>query len=95
MCVPESLGGTGLGHLAYYVAWEAMFKHCGPHNWLMLYALALGVRAEQTARKTHTEARQTVLPELMAWACLDVFWFVGTKRGFRRINDQDLCESRW
>lgn len=40
MCVPESLGGGGLSHLAYYVAWEAMFHHCGPQNWLMLYALA-------------------------------------------------------
>jgi len=40
MCVPEELGGGGLGHLAYYVAWEALFHHCGPKNWLMLYALA-------------------------------------------------------
>ena len=40
MCVPERLGGGGLGHLAYYVAWEALFHHCGPKNWLMLYALA-------------------------------------------------------
>ncbi len=23
MCVPEALGGGGLGHLAYYAAWEA------------------------------------------------------------------------
>jgi len=29
MCVPESLGGGGLGHLAYYVAWEALFHRCG------------------------------------------------------------------
>ncbi|HJN50750.1 MAG: acyl-CoA dehydrogenase family protein [Pseudomonadales bacterium] len=40
MCVPEELGGGGLGHLAYYVAWEALFHDCGPQNWLMLYALA-------------------------------------------------------
>jgi alkylation response protein AidB-like acyl-CoA dehydrogenase len=40
MCVPESLGGGGLGHLAYYVAWEALFHRCGPQRWLMLYALA-------------------------------------------------------
>ena len=40
MCVPEALGGGGLGHLAYYAAWEALFHRCGPKNWLMLYALA-------------------------------------------------------
>ncbi|MGE3463740.1 MAG: acyl-CoA dehydrogenase family protein, partial [Pseudomonadales bacterium] len=40
MCVPTALGGGGLGHLAYYVGWEALFHHCGPQNWLMLYALA-------------------------------------------------------
>ena len=40
MCVPQALGGAGLGHLAYYVAWEALFHRCGPKNWLMLYALA-------------------------------------------------------
>jgi alkylation response protein AidB-like acyl-CoA dehydrogenase len=40
MCVPESLGGGGLGHLAYYVAWQALFHRCGPQRWLMLYALA-------------------------------------------------------
>ncbi len=40
MCVPEALGGGGLGHLAYYVAWEAMFHTYGPRNWLQLYALS-------------------------------------------------------
>lgn len=40
MCVPEALGGGGLGHLAYYAAWEALFHRCGPKSWLMLYALA-------------------------------------------------------
>jgi len=40
MCVPEALGGGGLGHLAYYTAWQALFHRCGPQNWLMLYALA-------------------------------------------------------
>src|ERR1700751_4631158 len=26
MCAPEALGGGGLGHLAYYVAWEAIYR---------------------------------------------------------------------
>lgn len=40
MCVPQSLGGGGLGHLAYFAAWRALFHLCGPQNWLMLYALS-------------------------------------------------------
>ena len=32
MCVPEALGGAGLGHLAYYAAWEALFHRCGPKD---------------------------------------------------------------
>ena len=40
MCVPEALGGGGLGHIAYYAAWQALFHRCGPKNWLMLYSLA-------------------------------------------------------
>src|SRR4029077_18677346 len=26
MCAPEALGGGGLGHLAYYVAWESIYR---------------------------------------------------------------------
>ena len=40
MCVPEDLGGSGLGMLAYYVAWEHTFRLCGPHNWLAVYAIS-------------------------------------------------------
>lgn len=40
MCVPEHLGGGGLGHLAYFAAWRRLFHLCGPKNWLMLHALA-------------------------------------------------------
>jgi hypothetical protein len=31
MCAPASLGGGGLGHLAYYVAWEAIHRRLGRH----------------------------------------------------------------
>ncbi|MFP6696125.1 MAG: acyl-CoA dehydrogenase family protein [Alphaproteobacteria bacterium] len=40
MCVPEDLGGSGLGMLAYYVAWEHAFRICGPHNWMAVYAIS-------------------------------------------------------
>ena len=40
MCTPESLGGGGLGHLAYFVCWQALFHKCGPLNPLAVYALS-------------------------------------------------------
>ena len=29
MCAPVELGGGGLGHLVYYVAWEAIYRRLG------------------------------------------------------------------
>lgn len=66
MCVPEELGGGGLGHLAYYVAWEALFHHCGPQNWLMLYALAhWAFGPSKLLEQVTEEAQQRVMPGLM------------------------------
>ena len=66
MCVPEALGGGGLGHLAYYVAWEALFHLCGPNNWLMLYALAhWAFGPSRLLEQMSAEAQQRVLPGLM------------------------------
>jgi alkylation response protein AidB-like acyl-CoA dehydrogenase len=66
MCVPEALGGGGLGHLAYYVAWEALFHFCGPNNWLMLYALAHWAFGPSRLLERVTEqAQQRFLPGLM------------------------------
>lgn len=66
MCVPEHLGGAGLGHLAYYVAWEALFRHCGPKNWLMLYALAhWAFGPSRLLDQVTSEARHRFMPGLM------------------------------
>ena len=66
MCVPEALGGGGLGHLAYYVAWEALFHRCGPKNWLMLYALAhWAFGPSKLLEQMSEEAKAVFLPELM------------------------------
>lgn len=66
MCVPESLGGGGLGHLAYYVAWQAMFHRCGPQNWLMLYALAhWAFGPSRLLTQVTPEAQARILPGLM------------------------------
>ncbi|MFU8816125.1 MAG: acyl-CoA dehydrogenase family protein [Pseudomonadales bacterium] len=66
MCVPAALGGAGLGHLAYYVAWQALFHHCGPQNWLMLYALAhWAFGPSRLLEQVTAEARERALPGLM------------------------------
>lgn len=66
MCVPEELGGGGLGHLAYYVAWEALFHHCGPQNWLMLYALAhWAFGPSRLLEQTTEQARTQIMPGLL------------------------------
>ena len=69
MCVPEDLGGAGLGHLAYYVAWEALFHRCGPQNWLMLYALAhWAFGPSRLLDRVTAEARSQIMPGLMSGA---------------------------
>ena len=66
MCVPEALGGGGLSHLAYYVAWEALFHLCGPNNWLMLYALAhWAFGPSRLLTQLSAEAQRRILPGLM------------------------------
>jgi acyl-CoA dehydrogenase len=67
MCVPESLGGGGLGMLAYYVAWENMFHNMGPHNWLMLYTLShWAFGPSRLLEKVTDQARDEILAPLMS-----------------------------
>ena len=40
MCAPEELGGAGFGHLAYYVAWEAINRRLGSHTVLTPWVIA-------------------------------------------------------
>jgi len=35
MCVPEEIGGAGMGRLAYYVVWEQIYRMCGAHHWML------------------------------------------------------------
>nr|WP_301287405.1 acyl-CoA dehydrogenase family protein [Sphingobium sp. OAS761] len=66
MCVPEELGGAGLGNLAYFVGWEQLYRQCGPMNWLMLYVLnhwAFG--PSRLFEKATVEARERVLAPMM------------------------------
>lgn len=67
MCVPQALGGGGLGHLAYYVGWEELFRLCGPQNWLMLYVIShWAFGPSRLLERITDEARERMLGPLMA-----------------------------
>jgi acyl-CoA dehydrogenase len=67
MCVPEALGGGGLGHLAYYVGWEELFRRCGPQNWLMLYVIShWAFGPSRLLEKVTPQARERMLAPMMA-----------------------------
>ena len=67
LSVPPSLGGRGMGHLAYYAAWEVINRTCGPRGWLGTFALshwAFGPSA--VLEQVTDEARALVLPGLVS-----------------------------
>lgn len=67
MCVPEALGGSGLGMQAYYACWEELFHVCGPKNWMMLYALAhWAFGPSRLLEKVTDRARDEILAPLMS-----------------------------
>lgn len=40
MCAPVELGGGGLGHLVYYVAWEAIYRRLGGQGTIIPWVIA-------------------------------------------------------
>ncbi len=67
MCVPETLGGGGLGHLAYYAGWEELFRVCGPQNWLMLYVIShWAFGPSRLLEQTTPEARERILAPMLS-----------------------------
>jgi len=66
MSVPASLGGGGLGMLAYFVVWERIYRLCGSHNWLGAYAVSHWAFGPSSVLLQVTdEARRVVLPDMM------------------------------
>lgn len=67
MATPTSLGGSGLGYLAYFVCWERISHMCGPKEWLAQYIVSHWVRGPSPVLKQVTpEAAERVIPDLMA-----------------------------
>src|SRR5690242_17346957 len=61
------MGGLGQGHLAYYVAWEAVKHLCGPHHWLGTFALSHWAFGPSVVLEQLTDtARERALPGLVS-----------------------------
>lgn len=67
MCVPESLGGMGMGYLAWYAAWEQITESCEGHMWIGEVAVSHWATGPSPVLEHLTEeARRTILPGMMA-----------------------------
>lgn len=67
LAVPTDMGGGGLGHVAYFAAWERIYHLCGGSRWLAQFTIshwAFGPSA-MLARLTE-RARTEILPGMMA-----------------------------
>ena len=64
---PEAIGGGGLGHLAYYVAWEAIYRRLGGHAVLTPWVIAhWAFGPSPVLLQTTEEARKRCLSDMMA-----------------------------
>jgi len=67
MCVPESMGGGGMGYLAYFAAWERLFHLAGPRYWLSQVVISHWARGPSVVLgRLQPQFRDEVLPDLMA-----------------------------
>lgn len=67
MCTPTELGGGGLGLLAYFAAWEQIYRQCGMRHWLGAYVLSHWAFGPSVVlREVTPAARQTILADMMA-----------------------------
>ena len=67
MCAPQSLGGGGLGHLAYYVAWEAIYRRLGGQATLTPWVIAhWAFGPSPVLTQVTEEARKRCLSGLMS-----------------------------
>jgi acyl-CoA dehydrogenase len=67
LAVPTSMGGGGLGHLAYYAAWERVYHLCGGANWLGQFTIShWAFGPSRVLERVTDRARAEVLPGMMA-----------------------------
>lgn len=69
MCVPPAIGGGGLGHLAYFVAWQTVYHTCGGRNFLAPYTIGhWAFAASPVLEHVSARVRERILPELLSGA---------------------------
>lgn len=67
MCVPTSIGGAGLGHLAYFVAWQTIYHTCGARSFLAPYTIGHWAFAASAVLEFVTPSvRERILPGLLS-----------------------------
>lgn len=67
MCVPTSIGGDGLGHLAYFVAWQTIYHTCGARSFLAPYTIGHWAFAASAVLEFVTPSvRERILPGLLS-----------------------------
>ncbi|PRZ44282.1 acyl-CoA dehydrogenase [Antricoccus suffuscus] len=67
LAVPTHLGGSGLGHLAYYLAWKRVYELCPPGNWLAQFAISHWAFGPSIALEGITdEVKERVWPNLIS-----------------------------
>jgi acyl-CoA dehydrogenase len=67
ICVPAEIGGSGMGLLAYYAAWERVFRLCGGHNWLGTYVIShWAFGPSRVLLEASPAARREMLPPMIS-----------------------------
>lgn len=67
MCAPESIGGQGLGSLAWFAAWELIYRECSEHQWLAQFIISRFAYGPSPMLAALTpEARERYLPGIMS-----------------------------
>ncbi len=68
MCVPQELGGTGMGYLAWFGAWEQIFKTCGGKYFILgeMVVAHWATGPSAVLAKLSPDARERMLPLLLS-----------------------------
>ena len=67
MCAPETMGGAGLGFLAYFVAWQTVYHTCGGKRWLAPYTIShWAFGPSRVLEHVTDEVREEMLPDLLS-----------------------------
>jgi alkylation response protein AidB-like acyl-CoA dehydrogenase len=67
LCVPEELGGSGFGMVAYFAFWEHVFHLCGARYWLGHSVGSHWSRGPSPVlRGMSRQARETLMPDILS-----------------------------